>query len=155
MTRAEARAAGLKWYFTGRGCKYGHLANRLVSSAACYTCAKARFQRWRGKNLDRVKAARRAWARENPTQARGLKNHSLMLQRARLRGNLCACCQPQQLLIVYKIAALMGAEVDHVVPIAAGGLHCRKNLQLLSTEDHREKTKTDQRLIRSLELPWY
>ncbi len=39
MTRAEARAAGLKCYF-GPACRYGH-HRRYVSSRACVTCRAA------------------------------------------------------------------------------------------------------------------
>lgn len=66
-TRADAMAAGLKRYFTGKPCKNGHVAERLVSNATCLRCAvviqggcyrrnpsaqKARADRWLATNYD-------------------------------------------------------------------------------------------------------
>lgn len=42
MTRAEARAAGLSMYFTGKKCVNGHLSYRVVRDGHCYSCVKAR-----------------------------------------------------------------------------------------------------------------
>lgn len=38
MTRAEAKAAGLKRYFTGKPCKHGHIAERIMSDMSCLEC---------------------------------------------------------------------------------------------------------------------
>jgi hypothetical protein len=52
ITRAEAKAAGLKRYFTGTPCKRGHIAERFVNDRACTQCS-----------LESVKQAnRRAYA---------------------------------------------------------------------------------------------
>jgi 5-methylcytosine-specific restriction endonuclease McrA len=40
-----------------------------------------------------------------------------------------------------------GAEVDHKTPLNLGGRHCAKNLQALTYEEHKEKTRRDQTLI--------
>lgn len=39
MSRAEAKAAGLKRYFTGKPCPKGHVAERYVNGT-CYECIK-------------------------------------------------------------------------------------------------------------------
>jgi len=39
ITRKEARAKGLKRYFTGKPCKHGHVAERFVSGP-CVECAQ-------------------------------------------------------------------------------------------------------------------
>ena len=44
ITRETARANGVSHYFTGKPCKYGHVAPRLVCNAACTECAKLRNQ---------------------------------------------------------------------------------------------------------------
>ncbi len=36
--RAEAKAKGKKWYFTGEPCIYGHVEDRLVSNGKCREC---------------------------------------------------------------------------------------------------------------------
>lgn len=40
ITRAEAKAAGLKRYFTGKPCKYGHIAERATVNGLCYECSR-------------------------------------------------------------------------------------------------------------------
>lgn len=39
-TRNLANAAGEAHYFTGKPCKYGHMAKRYASSGACFECTK-------------------------------------------------------------------------------------------------------------------
>ncbi len=38
ISRAEARCAGLRYYFTGELCRRGHLAQRFVNSCRCADC---------------------------------------------------------------------------------------------------------------------
>lgn len=40
ITRAEARARGLKRYFTGKPCKHGHVAERQTGGKGCLECAR-------------------------------------------------------------------------------------------------------------------
>jgi hypothetical protein len=42
-TRAEAKAAGAKYYFTGEPCKHGHIAPRKTKGA-CVECLKVEWQ---------------------------------------------------------------------------------------------------------------
>lgn len=62
VTRAEAKAAGLKRYFPGSHCKSGHSSERLVSNGSCLTCCseKALAAYWenRDENLRRQKQLR-------------------------------------------------------------------------------------------------
>lgn len=39
MTRSEAKAQGLKRYFTGKPCKRGHVSERRVSTGICLHCS--------------------------------------------------------------------------------------------------------------------
>lgn len=41
-TRAEAKALGVKWYFTGAPCLRGHVAERLASTKMCRECNRQR-----------------------------------------------------------------------------------------------------------------
>lgn len=45
MERADARASGRVRYFTGKPCKHGHIAERLVSDRACLGCAYYKCRR--------------------------------------------------------------------------------------------------------------
>ena len=41
ISRAEAKAKGLKRYFTGKPCKHGHVAERQLFNATCVKCQRA------------------------------------------------------------------------------------------------------------------
>ncbi len=73
----EARAKGLKFYFTGIPCRHGHVAPRRVLDRGCTACRRridrknyyahqakkiAKSSRWNKANPDRVKA----WIVANP-----------------------------------------------------------------------------------------
>ena len=49
ISRAEAKALGLKHYFTGAPCRHGHVAKRQVSSRVCMECARG----WRAANREK------------------------------------------------------------------------------------------------------
>lgn len=85
ITREEAKAAGLKRFFTGEPCKHGHVAERFVSSGGCVECQRAagqswyaenaeqergRTRKWRARNPDQVRKAARRWRAKNPEQVR-------------------------------------------------------------------------------------
>lgn len=42
ITRQEAIAQGLKYYFTGLACKYGHVDKRRLDNGECMECARGR-----------------------------------------------------------------------------------------------------------------
>jgi hypothetical protein len=42
MTRKEAKAKGLKRYFTGNACKNGHITERYTCNYECVECDKLR-----------------------------------------------------------------------------------------------------------------
>lgn len=80
ISRADAKARGLKWYFNGKPCIKGHLEVKLVSSGRCKACSslhakdwvnrnKAHVQKymdeWRAINSDRVKAGCKDWQARN------------------------------------------------------------------------------------------
>jgi 5-methylcytosine-specific restriction endonuclease McrA len=62
ISRAEARARGLKRYFTGKPCKHGHISHRLLSSPRCAEClylkGKRVHKKWRDKNKDKISGYR-------------------------------------------------------------------------------------------------
>jgi hypothetical protein len=75
-TRAEAKAAGAKYYFTGEPCKHGHIALRKTKGA-CVECLKvewgqsntaraAYFQQY--NQSEEVKERKNAWYLQNREQ---------------------------------------------------------------------------------------
>lgn len=69
ITRAEARAGGLKRFFTGKPCKHGHISERYVSDRCCATCEREGKRRYRATHPDhQAKATKRhcEWRKKNP-----------------------------------------------------------------------------------------
>lgn len=60
VSKTEAKAAGLKRYFTGLACCHGHVADRYVSNSRCSECALINSNIYRAENHEKVIAARRA-----------------------------------------------------------------------------------------------
>lgn len=75
-TRADAKAAGAKYYFTGEPCKHGHIAPRKTKGA-CVECLKVEWQEAADKRAEYfrqynkaevVKERKHAWYQENREQ---------------------------------------------------------------------------------------
>ena len=61
----EAKAQGLKRYFTGKPCKYGHIAERYCSDSYCVACNAARVKAHRRANREENLARQKAWYAAN------------------------------------------------------------------------------------------
>jgi 5-methylcytosine-specific restriction endonuclease McrA len=74
VTRDEARAAGLKRFFTGKLCKHLHLSERKTANGACVACDLIANLAAYHAETDEARAARnarmRAWADENREKVR-------------------------------------------------------------------------------------
>jgi hypothetical protein len=70
ISRDEARALGLKRFFTGKPCKYGHVAERHVASCKCRECHRERTRRYRAADPERAKERERRWRAANLELAR-------------------------------------------------------------------------------------
>lgn len=65
ISRKEAKEQGLTHYFTGKGCKRGHVSKRYVSSTGCFDCVAEKQQskeyieyqsEYREENRERLRA---------------------------------------------------------------------------------------------------
>lgn len=70
ISRAAAKVAGLKRYFTGVPCKHGHVAERLVGNGACRDCANAACRAYAERNADRERARKLAYRALNVERGR-------------------------------------------------------------------------------------
>lgn len=61
VTRKEARKRGLKRYFTGEPCKYGHLVERRTSTSTCLTCSIENGKKYYINNKDLMLVKRKAY----------------------------------------------------------------------------------------------
>lgn len=65
ISLADAREKGLTHYFTGKPCKFGHIANRQVSNRGCVVCLKKKSIDWAKNNPDRSKEISDNWNAKN------------------------------------------------------------------------------------------
>ena len=61
ISRSEALKKGLKTYFTGKPCPYGHLTERRLTSSRCPICARDQKRR----NKERYYAKQKEWLAAN------------------------------------------------------------------------------------------
>jgi hypothetical protein len=62
--RDEARALGLKRYFTGKPCKHGHVAERYAGGP-WVECIREQRREWRAANLEKAREMERERARKH------------------------------------------------------------------------------------------
>jgi 5-methylcytosine-specific restriction endonuclease McrA len=139
--RQEALATGAKKYSTGKPCKHGHNGPRYTATAHCVICHLRASVLSARKHAERVRATARACYARNP----GKDLAKQARRRARKLNQICVCCMPADFGAIYWAGSLLGREVDHVLPLIDGGLHCCKNLQLLTPAEHRAKTAKENR----------
>ena len=65
ISRAQAKEQGLTYYFTGKPCKHGHNAYRLVKGAACSVCNKERAAKHRKDNAEHYKKQKQDYYQKN------------------------------------------------------------------------------------------
>jgi hypothetical protein len=80
--RIAAQEAGAAYYFTGKPCKHGHVAERYTNTATCVECARQRAQRHKQQDPERAQRVYRAWRDSNADAIRQKKRESWAAQRA-------------------------------------------------------------------------
>jgi 5-methylcytosine-specific restriction endonuclease McrA len=79
ISKSQAKAAGLKKYFTGVACKRGHIAERFMCGG-CVECSSlkskewysdkdrgaAKMRQWRASHPEQEKETRKQWMERNP-----------------------------------------------------------------------------------------
>lgn len=70
ISRAEAKASGLKRFFTGKPCKNGHIAEISVSSYVCCECSRLKLSELYRADLEKSRAHRREYYAENSERER-------------------------------------------------------------------------------------
>lgn len=66
ISRAEAKAKGLKSYFTDKPCLRGHIDLRSVTGCECYECRRIRNREWHQENPDLATERRERFVENNP-----------------------------------------------------------------------------------------
>lgn len=151
----KVRARNARWYEANLE---KHRAATASWQRANPEKVREKSARWYAANRERVLAKRTGWRAANPEKARAADaarrraypekiNALNQRRRARKQNALCDCCTSADFQSVYDLARLAGFEVDHIEPLALGGKHCRRNLQLMTPEAHKAKTASDKRRI--------
>lgn len=65
ISKEEAIKRGLNYYFTGKPCKNGHIARRLLSSPHCAECKLEKRKQYYVKNIDAQRAKGRNYHHRN------------------------------------------------------------------------------------------
>lgn len=156
----EARARGLKRYFTGEVCKNGHVAERMLSNWRCIECLKKnrlvylrRRRRERPGSMSEID--RRAHQRHKDYKvewARGPGKLSKQLDKQRRRAGpaMPPWADQDEIKRIYAERP-DGMVVDHIVPLKhfteegypVSGLHVPWNLQYIPQSKNAAKTPRD------------
>ena len=150
ISRKDALKNGMKYYFTGKPCKNGHVEIRRTDQALCMKCIKENrahinslAKAWRDKNPQRSKEISLKWARNNPENCakRVAKRTAAKLQRV---PPWLDATQKAEIDSIYQYCAALRAcglnyHVDHIVPIqgkTVSGLHVPWNLQIIPAKEN-------------------
>lgn len=109
ISRKKAKEVGLKKYFTGKPCPYGHLVYRLVADYGCIECGRNNskiYQSLNRKNFtektkDRVMFKKYGLSRTDIDRMRDNQN------------NLCAICGKQETAKANNKRKIKSLSVDH------------------------------------------
>lgn len=85
-TRAEAKAQGAKYYFTGEPCKHGHIAPRKTKGA-CIECLKLEWQQAAEARAEYFREYNKSEAGQKAKQRYYTRNKALVIEKAQARSN--------------------------------------------------------------------
>ena len=83
-TRAEAKATGAKYYFTGEPCKHGHIAPRKTKGA-CLECLKLEWEKGNHTRAEYFRQYNKSEAGQTAKERYYEKNKALVIARAQAR----------------------------------------------------------------------
>ena len=155
LTLKEAKEQGLKYYFTGKSCKNGHIAERQVSNRSCCECLNTNYKKWYAtgysdyyqQNKENIRKNASEWLKRNKDKA----NAKTAYRRATKLQRTPKWLSSEDMWLIeeaYELAQertkLFGFmwTVDHVVPLngeTVSGLHVPENLQIIPASENYSK----------------
>jgi hypothetical protein len=86
MSRKAAKANGRRLYFTGKPCRYGHIAPRRTDSGQCVACAREGAAAWRQENREHIAAYNKRYLAKPDHKKKRLEYMRAYMKRKRLSG---------------------------------------------------------------------
>lgn len=134
--RAEAKRLGLSTYYTGKPCKYGHIAERVTANGTCKVCVvtisskvrakskdvtKERNARYYADNAETLAVVNRTWRKKNPERLKSIRDAHYKANRpaytaasAKRKAAILMACPPwadhKAIAMVYAEAARISTE---------------------------------------------
>lgn len=156
IAKKDARAQGLRDYFTGKPCGRGHLASRSVQSGMCRLCDKEDQAVYRETHRDQTLATDRARYNATKELKRGkfraqykktyLRNRASFITAVRIRRGEMAHRTPawseKEAIRIFYNNCPPGYHVDHIIPLqgkTVSGFHVLGNLQYLPAQENLSK----------------
>jgi len=158
-TRKQAKAQGLKHYFTGVPCKNGHISQRTTLDYTCVVCNQVNTERYnllnRGQYLESKKASYNKLQSKHLVYARRRRKNNPALgvalnvkYRATKLKRTPTWANHFEIKMFYDVAKVLSRggvlfHVDHIVPLRGkevSGLHVQDNLQVLPWHENLKKS---------------
>lgn len=160
-TRKEAILLGVKFYFTGKPCKNGHISIRHVRSG-CRDCLLQAQYKYRKQNPEKIKQKNKKYNEANGQK----KARADAIYRKKNKARVVAQRKAYKLQVscagrasqgewdefvaeeAYCLASIRSCEtscrwhVDHMIPLKAdnvSGLHCASNIQVIPAKLNLKK----------------
>ena len=167
-SQKKALAKNETQYFTGKPCKYGHIAFRRAKSGECSTCRKIALKAWHDKNPHKAKQygqeqhIRSYERRKSLIQFKAFIYRRTDIGKAKINARTVAYQAAKvnrtpkwlnedhfwMMQQAYELAALrtkvfgFSWHVDHIIPLrgkTVSGLHVPWNLQVIPGIDNMKK----------------
>ena len=157
-TAKDAILQGVKYYFTGKSCRRGHISKRFSSNRKCLQCIKENIENnsshvnelkrnYYYRNLSKISKSKRLYRSENSSK---INNGTAIRRAIKLNRTPSWLTNDDKRIIkdMYGIASRVSKEtgikyhVDHVIPLQGelvSGLHIPINLQLLTAKANLTK----------------
>lgn len=151
VTRKQALAEGLMYYFTGKPCKHGHISRRFTNGRQCAECnnARHRLENITDEQLERKRRAGRLTQFTTGQSKEGLARQVAAVRKHELKkkSRVPKWCETKAIRKFYEDCPA-GYHVDHDWPLYGkliSVLHVLANLKYLpALVNIRKGTKWDQ-----------
>jgi 5-methylcytosine-specific restriction endonuclease McrA len=107
-------------------------SKKKVLRGHCKMCERERVGKYNKANRAKANARNSKYYYANKAKCHAHK----AAYRARKLSQACGCCTVEDIAAMYEIRPA-DMEIDHIVPLSKGGLHCLSNLQFLPPSVNR------------------